>query len=175
MVPRRDLASLLVAEVDDRERRLIARRVQEAHLPRLKLFDRRLGHGQNPLGHWAMRGRVPPAEARPLHYRRRPGQRIDRSPAMAWAGAGPAALEPARPDRPGRGRGDRAMFSRWTGSRSTVGTDWASGCIAACRARSRGRTGEGSNILRSRVDGGGEVFSGVPGPLDLYGMISSVP
>jgi DNA replication protein DnaC len=33
------LASLLAAEVDDRERRAIARRVQEAHLPRLKLLE----------------------------------------------------------------------------------------------------------------------------------------
>ena len=33
------LASLLAAEVDERERRLIARRVQEAHLPRLKLLE----------------------------------------------------------------------------------------------------------------------------------------
>ncbi len=33
------LASLLAAEVDDRERRLIARRVREAHLPRLKLLE----------------------------------------------------------------------------------------------------------------------------------------
>ena len=33
------LASLLAAEVDDRERRLIARRVQEAHLPRLKRLE----------------------------------------------------------------------------------------------------------------------------------------
>jgi DNA replication protein DnaC len=30
------LASLSAAEVDDRERRAIARRVQEAHLPRLR-------------------------------------------------------------------------------------------------------------------------------------------
>jgi DNA replication protein DnaC len=33
------LATLLAAEVDDRERRAIARRVQEAHLPRLKLLE----------------------------------------------------------------------------------------------------------------------------------------
>lgn len=33
------LASLLAAEVDERERRAIARRVQEAHLPRLKLLE----------------------------------------------------------------------------------------------------------------------------------------
>jgi DNA replication protein DnaC len=33
------LATLLAAEVDDRERRAIARRVQEAHLPRLKLSE----------------------------------------------------------------------------------------------------------------------------------------
>lgn len=33
------LVSLLAAEVDERERRAIARRVQEAHLPRLKLLE----------------------------------------------------------------------------------------------------------------------------------------
>lgn len=33
------LASLLAAEVDERERRAIARRMQEAHLPRLKLLE----------------------------------------------------------------------------------------------------------------------------------------
>lgn len=33
------LTSLLAAEVDERERRAIARRVQEAHLPRLKLLE----------------------------------------------------------------------------------------------------------------------------------------
>ena len=33
------LASLLTAEIDDRERRLIARRVQEAHVPRLRTLE----------------------------------------------------------------------------------------------------------------------------------------
>ena len=96
------LDALLAAEVDERERHAIARRLKDAHLPRVKTLDefdfgqakvsatqirelhrahrarradRRLWDGQDPSPHRPVRRGLSAETARAIHHRRRARQR----------------------------------------------------------------------------------------------------